>query len=57
MAELNDSLDQVPFKFSAYSLDQNVDRKKKYASKVHIQLHNTPSFLCIKPKQSLHLNF
>ena len=29
MAELNDSLDQVPFKFSAYSLDQNVDRKKK----------------------------
>jgi hypothetical protein len=34
MAELNDSLDQVPFKFSAYSLDQTVDQKKSYATKL-----------------------
>nr|CAH0110009.1 unnamed protein product [Daphnia galeata] len=34
MAELNDSLDQVPFKFSAYSLGQTVDQKKSYASKL-----------------------
>ena len=33
MAELDDSLDQVPFKFSAYSLDQTADQKKSYASK------------------------
>ena len=34
MAELNDSLEQVPFKFSAYSLDQTVDQKKSYATKL-----------------------
>jgi hypothetical protein len=34
MAEVDDSLDQVPFKFSAYSLDQTADQKKSYASKL-----------------------
>jgi len=34
MAELDDSLDQVPFKFSANSLDQAADQKKSCASKL-----------------------